>query len=115
MDQNIDLYRERQDQLLSYTTEITSYLIALESNEENQKNTNRNIQLTILAVITSVWIFFMEQILKRYGVTHIYLNFLTAGKDIEPILKEMGLPVVARGNSFCLFSVSPNNLQPQTR
>ena len=56
-----------------------------------------------------------KKILKRYGVTHIYLNFLTAGKDIEPMLKEMGLPVVARGNLFCLFSVSPNNLQPQTR
>jgi hypothetical protein len=56
-----------------------------------------------------------KEILKKYKATHIYLNFLTAGKDIEPLLKEMGLFVVARSNSFCLFSVSPDNVQPLTR
>jgi uncharacterized membrane protein len=52
-----------------------------------------------------------KEILKKYKATHIYLNFLTAGKDLEPMLKEMGLPVVARGNAFCLFSVTSDNLK----
>jgi len=49
-----------------------------------------------------------KNILKKYGATHIYLNFLTAGEDIEPMLKEMGFSVIARSDSFCLFSISPN-------
>jgi signal peptidase I len=48
-------------------------------------------------------------ILKKYGVTHIFLNFRTAGREIEPILKKMGLPIIARDKSFCLFSVPTNN------
>jgi len=48
-------------------------------------------------------------ILKRYGVTHILLNFQITGKDIEPTVQEMGFPVSARGESFCLFSVSSRN------
>jgi hypothetical protein len=50
-----------------------------------------------------------KEILKRYGVTHILLNFQTAGKALEPVLKEMRLQVVACNESFCLFSVSTNN------
>jgi hypothetical protein len=52
-----------------------------------------------------------KEILKKYKATHIYLNFLTAGEDLGPMLNEMGLPVVARGNSFCLFSVTSDNLK----
>jgi hypothetical protein len=48
-------------------------------------------------------------ILERYGVTHVLLNFQITGKDIEPRLQEMGFPVSARGESFCLFSVSSRN------
>lgn len=48
-----------------------------------------------------------KEIIRKYRVTHIYLNFLIAGKDIEPMIKEMGLPVVAQSDSFCLFSISP--------
>ena len=48
-----------------------------------------------------------RNILKKYGVTHIYLNFLTAGEDIKSTLKEMGFPIVARSKDFCLFSIPP--------
>jgi hypothetical protein len=51
-----------------------------------------------------------KEILERYGITHILLNFKIAGKALEPALKEMGFSVVARGTSFCLFSVSSGNL-----
>jgi len=52
-----------------------------------------------------------KEILKKYGVTHVLLNFRTAGKDIESVLKEMGFPIIVCNNSFCLFSVSPNNIR----
>jgi uncharacterized membrane protein len=51
------------------------------------------------------------KILKKYEVTHIFLNFKIIGKDIEFPLKEMGFSVVAHSNSFCLFSVSSNNTE----
>jgi len=50
------------------------------------------------------------KILKKYGITHIFLNFKIIGKDLEFPLKEMGFSVVAHNNSFCLFSVPSNNL-----
>jgi len=52
-----------------------------------------------------------RRILGKYGVTHILLNFQITGKDIEPLLKERGFPVIARSNSFCLFSVPWHNSQ----
>jgi len=52
-----------------------------------------------------------RRILEKYGVNHILLNFQIAGKDIEPVLKEKGFPVIARSNSFCLFSVTSHNPQ----
>jgi hypothetical protein len=44
-------------------------------------------------------------------VTHVLLNFQTAGKNIEPILKDMGFPVIARNELFSLFSIAPNLLK----
>jgi len=51
------------------------------------------------------------KILKKYGVTHIFLNYQITGKDIESVLKEMGFSVVEQNESFCLFSVSSNKLK----
>ena len=48
-----------------------------------------------------------KAILNKYNITHVLLNFKTAGRDLEPLLKEMDFPVVARGADFCLFSISP--------
>ena len=48
-----------------------------------------------------------KAILNKYNITHVLLNFKTAGRDLEPFLKEMDFPVVARGADFCLFSISP--------
>jgi len=45
------------------------------------------------------------QILKKYGVTHIFLKFIFHGKELEPIIKKMGFLVTARSESFCIFSV----------
>ena len=56
-----------------------------------------------------------KAILKRYGVTHLLLNFQTAGKALEPVLREMGFEVVARNESFCLFSVSTRSAPSLTR
>ena len=46
-----------------------------------------------------------QEILKRYGVTHLLLDFRTAGKELRPLLREMGLKVVAENETFCLFAV----------
>ena len=46
------------------------------------------------------------EIVRRYGATHILLNFYIAGKELEPELKEMGFEVVVRRASYCLFSVA---------
>jgi alpha-1,6-mannosyltransferase len=56
-----------------------------------------------------------KEILKRYGVTHLLLNFKTAGKALEPVLRAMNFEVVARNESFCLFSVAPRNAPSLTR
>jgi hypothetical protein len=48
-----------------------------------------------------------KAILNRYNITHVLLNFQTTGRDLEPFLKEMDFPVVARGPDYCLFSISP--------
>ena len=47
-----------------------------------------------------------KEILQRYGITHILLNFKIAGKALEPVLIAMNYEVVACNESFCLFSVS---------
>lgn len=46
-----------------------------------------------------------NKIVKKYGVTHILLNFYIAGKGLESVLEEMGFSVITRGTSFCLYSV----------
>jgi hypothetical protein len=46
------------------------------------------------------------KIVRRYGITHVLLNFYIAGKGLEPELKKMGFEVVARGNNYCLLSGS---------
>ena len=33
-----------------------------------------------------------NEIVKKYGVTHIFLNFRIDGKQLEPVLREMGYP-----------------------
>jgi len=48
-----------------------------------------------------------KAILKRYNITHVLLNFQITGNDLEPLLKEMGFPIVALSKDFCLFSISP--------
>ena len=53
------------------------------------------------------------KILKKYGITHIFLNYQITGKDIKPALKEMGLSVIAQNESFCLFSVFRTTRNPQ--
>jgi hypothetical protein len=50
-----------------------------------------------------------KEILKKYGVTHIFLNFKIIGKDLEFPLKEMGFSVIVQNKFFCLFSVSLDN------
>jgi hypothetical protein len=45
------------------------------------------------------------KIARRYGVTHILLNFYIAGKGLEHELEKMGFEIVVCGNNFCLFSV----------
>lgn len=47
-----------------------------------------------------------KAILEEYQITHLLLNFLITGRDLEPLLKEMDFPVVARSKDFCLFSIS---------
>ena len=47
-----------------------------------------------------------RNILAHYGVTHILLNFKTAGIELAPVLEKMGFSVIARDHSFCLFSAS---------
>jgi hypothetical protein len=49
-----------------------------------------------------------RKILTRYGVTHILLNFKTAGTELAPVLEKMGFAVIAGDNSFRLFSVFTN-------
>jgi hypothetical protein len=48
-----------------------------------------------------------REILKRYNVTHVLLNFQVTGNDVEPLLKEMDFTIVSRSKDFCLFSISP--------
>jgi len=51
------------------------------------------------------------KILKEYGVTHILLNYQITGNEIESVLKEMRFSVIAQNESFCLLSVSSDNLR----
>jgi hypothetical protein len=44
------------------------------------------------------------EILKKYGVSHIFLHFKIDGKDLVPALKHMGLSVTARTDTFCIVS-----------
>ena len=47
-----------------------------------------------------------RHILKKYGVTHIFLKYIFHGKELEPIIKKMGFLVTAQSESFCIFSVA---------
>ncbi|MCX5902792.1 MAG: hypothetical protein NTV89_04810 [Proteobacteria bacterium] len=44
-------------------------------------------------------------IVKKYGVTHIFLHFKIDGRQLDPILEGMGYHKVFRANEFCIFSV----------
>jgi hypothetical protein len=46
-----------------------------------------------------------KEIIKKYGVTQIFLNFIINGKQLEPALREMGYPVVVHKDEFCIFSI----------
>ncbi len=48
-----------------------------------------------------------KKIMERYGVTHVLLNFKSGGKEIEPAVRTMGLQVIERNDTMCLFSVPP--------
>lgn len=50
------------------------------------------------------------EIIERYGVTHILLNVVTAGRDIKPLIKEMGFPVLLENDAVCIFSVPRTTL-----
>ena len=49
-----------------------------------------------------------RKILTRYGVTHILLNFKTAGTELAPVLDKMGFSVITGDNSFRLYSAFSN-------
>ncbi|TNF54351.1 hypothetical protein EP227_04390 [bacterium] len=49
-----------------------------------------------------------RKILTRYGVTHILLNFKTAGTELVPVLDKMGFSVITGDNSFRLYSAFSN-------
>ncbi len=51
-------------------------------------------------------------ILKRYGVTHIVLNYQIAGIKIEPALQKAGFKVIAHNHMFSLFAVA-SDAQPE--
>jgi hypothetical protein len=44
-------------------------------------------------------------ILKKYGVTHIYLHYIVDGKQLVPILKELGYAEIVHRDLFSIFSV----------
>jgi hypothetical protein len=46
-----------------------------------------------------------NEIVKKYGVTHIFLHFRIDGRQIEPLLQGMGYHKDVRTNEFCIFSV----------
>jgi len=46
-----------------------------------------------------------NEIIKKYGVTHIFLNFSINGKQLETVLRDMGYPIIFCSESFCIFSV----------
>jgi len=45
-----------------------------------------------------------KNILARYRVTHIFLNFVINGKQLVPILKEMGYKPLVCSETFCIFA-----------
>lgn len=45
-----------------------------------------------------------KAILAQYKITHVFLNFKTAGRELEAVLRKMGFPVVASGTDFRLFT-----------
>ena len=47
-----------------------------------------------------------REIVKKYGVTHIFLHFIINGRQLEPILQRMGYQKIVSTNEFCIFSVS---------
>ena len=47
-----------------------------------------------------------NKIVKKYGVTHIFLHFRIDGRQLEPMLLELGYSVVVRTDVFSIFRVS---------
>jgi hypothetical protein len=44
-------------------------------------------------------------ILKKYNVTHVYLNYAITGKEIKSQVEALGLTAMANSNTFEIFSV----------
>ncbi len=44
-------------------------------------------------------------IIKKYGVTHIYLHYIINGRQLVPILKELGYTEIVHHALFSIFSV----------
>jgi hypothetical protein len=46
-----------------------------------------------------------NEIVKKYGVTRIFLHFRIYGRQLEPVLLELGYPLIVRTEWFAIFSV----------
>jgi hypothetical protein len=47
-----------------------------------------------------------DTLVKKYGVTHILLNFKINEKQFEPVMKKTGYPEIVHTDSFCIFRTS---------
>ncbi|MEI6128294.1 MAG: hypothetical protein WCQ99_17235, partial [Pseudomonadota bacterium] len=57
-----------------------------------------------------------RRILDKYGVTRVVLNFKVGdSRALEPVLHEMGLPLLVRKEDFCIFSVPHNFFKHLTK
>jgi hypothetical protein len=46
-----------------------------------------------------------KRIIAKYGVTHIFLNFIINGKQLVPILKQIGYKSIVCTDASCIFAV----------
>lgn len=46
-----------------------------------------------------------KHIIAIYGVTHIFLNFIINGKQLLPIMKQIGYKTIVCTDAFCIFGV----------
>lgn len=47
-----------------------------------------------------------KRIIAKYGVTHIFLNFIIDGKQLVPLLKDMRYVSSVCADTFCIFKVN---------